>query len=186
MMSKTARMWTIGHSNQLLEKFIEQLERFSIAVLVDIRRFPGSRKFPHFNREPLSMSLNLSGVNYHWLEGLGGRRKAVEASNTNNDAWQNKSFRNYADYMQTEEFQAAFLELEQIAKTDRTAIMCSESVYWRCHRRLVSDYFTASGGHVEHIFPAGHTQLHRLTDTAVVQSEDPLTIAYPGEPTLFE
>ena len=177
---------TIGHSNRSLEEFADLLEQHSIGMLADIRRFPASRKFPHFNREYLSESLRESGVDYEWLQGLGGRRNASNQTSANNEAWQNKSFRNYADYMQTEEFRSAFQNLVRLAKTCRTVIMCSESVFWRCHRRLVSDYFTASGGHVEHIFSDGRTQPHELTDTAIVQSDNPVTITYPGDPTLLE
>ena len=186
MTGDVLRVWTIGHSNHSLEQFVDLLVNHAIEILVDIRRFPGSRKFPHFRQESLSESLKQIGIEYHWLQGLGGRRGVSNPSTGNNDAWQNNSFRNYADYMQTEEFRAAFQELQRLAGDGRTTIMCSESVYWRCHRRLVSDFVTASGGDAEHIFPDGRTKRHKLTDTAVVQSVSPVIITYPGEPTLFD
>ena len=185
-------VWTIGHSSHSLEDFVNLLLQHEIEVLADIRRFPSSRTFPYFNRDNLSQSLAASEIAYCWLEGLGGRRpKIASASPSPNEGWRNKSFRNYADYMMTPAFRAAFFELAEIADEQRTAIMCSESVFWRCHRRLVSDYVIACGGSVQHIFPGGQAKPHSLTDAAVVversdgEPNDQGKVVYPGGPTLF-
>lgn len=151
-------------------------------MLVDVRRFPGSRSFPHFNRENLAEELKSVGIGYRWIEDLGGRRaKDRSGSPSPNEGWRNKSFRKYADYMMTAPFRAAFDALAEIATAERTAIMCSESVFWRCHRRLISDYAIAMGGSVEDIFPNGQTRPHALTDGAIIVHEDPCRIEYPPE-----
>tara|TARA_R110002073_G_scaffold241084_4_gene402910 strand:- start:17869 stop:18438 length:570 start_codon:yes stop_codon:yes gene_type:complete len=186
--ANSMEIWTIGHSNLQLDDFVALLQQHNIELVGDIRRFPGSRKFPHFGQEPLSESLQSQGINYRWLEGLGGRRSQQDATSPSpNDGLRNQSFRNYADYMLTETFREAFAELKQIAAAKRTAIMCSESVFWRCHRRLVSDYTVASGGTVHHIFPDGKTRPHALTNEAVIKnSSDSPQVIYPGAPTLFD
>lgn len=113
----------------------------------------------------------------------GGRRSVHRGeASSSNEGWRNKSFRNYADYMQTADFCGAMEQLSQVAETRRTAVMCSESVFWRCHRRLISDYVTALGGCVVHIFPGGPGKPHALTEGAVVETLDPVRIAYPGKP----
>jgi uncharacterized protein (DUF488 family) len=151
---------------------------------VDIRRFPGSRSFPQFNQANLSAALHEKGIEYHWAETLGGRRpKSKASSESPNLGLRNKSFRNYADYMLTGEFRTGIEELQKIARAKRTAIMCSESVFWRCHRRLVSDFWVANGGSVQHIFPNGDIKPHSMTEGAKVQEG---TVTYPGPKTLFE
>ena len=186
-------IWTIGHSNHSLDEFLDLLLQHEIKVLADIRRFPSSRTFPHFNQDNLSQSLTAVEIEYRWLEGLGGRRpKMTSESPSPNEGWRNKSFRNYADYMMTPAFRETFSVLAGIADKQRTAIMCSESVFWRCHRRLVSDYVIACGGSVQHIFPGGQAKPHSLTDAAVVvdrsddEPNDQAKIIYPREPTLFD
>lgn len=180
-------IWTIGHSNHSLEPFVELLIQHEIGMLADIRRFPGSKKFPHFNRESLSSTLNARGIYYCWLEGLGGRRaKGSPEPSSANEGLRNQSFRNYADYMATPPFLEALTELVEIADQQRTAMMCSESVFWRCHRRLVSDYVVAGGGTVRHIFPNGQVKQHTLTDGAVIGDDAHPLIHYPGTPTLFD
>jgi len=176
------QLWTIGHSNHPLGRFVELLSSANIAVLADIRRFPHSRSLPHFNQEELSGTLGSAGIEYRWLEGLGGRRpKAVAESLTLNTAWRNQSFRNYADYMMSDNFKTAFDELAAIATAKRTAMMCSESVFWRCHRRLVSDFAVAHGAVVVHIFPDGRTAPHSLTNEAVILEQDHRKVIYPGK-----
>lgn len=175
---------TVGHSNHPLETFLELLQAHEIEVLVDIRRFPGSRKYPHFGQESLAASVRDLGIEYRWMEDLGGRRKAQKVADPSpNRGLRNQSFRNYADYMLTDSFRQAAAELLDLAASRRTAIMCSESVFWRCHRRLVSDYVVANGGRVLHIFPNGIARPHDLTRGAVPVDG---VVSYPGEKTLFD
>lgn len=179
---RNLELFTLGHSNHTLEQFLALLERHRIQALADIRRFPGSRTFPHFQQETLSAALRERGVEYHWIEELGGRRSRQEApESSRNSAWRNQSFRNYADYMLTEKFRSGVARLCELAADRRTAMMCSESVYWRCHRRLVSDYLAAHGASVQHIFPNGDLKPHRLTEDARIEDGD---VTYPGQ-TLF-
>ncbi|MGN6296189.1 MAG: DUF488 domain-containing protein, partial [Ginsengibacter sp.] len=125
-------IYTIGHSTHTLEEFIAMLKSFNIELLADIRSFPGSRKFPHFNKENLPASLAENNIEYIHLKNLGGRRKVnPESCNT---GWRVAAFRGYADYMETENFKKAIKELEQIASTKSVAYMCAEAVWWRCHR----------------------------------------------------
>src|SRR5690349_16505641 len=131
-------VYTIGHSTHAIEVFISMLQSFSIELVADIRNFPGSRRYPQFNKDNLEISLQQAGINYIHLKELGGRRKPLPNSiNTN---WRNEAFRGYADYMQTDEFKNGMIKLEELASKQRTAYMCSEAVWWRCHRALVSDY----------------------------------------------
>jgi uncharacterized protein (DUF488 family) len=181
---RSFELLTIGHSSHSLEQFLALLRQHDVQALVDIRRFPGSRTFPHFNRERLAPAVGESGIEYHWLESLGGRRsKRASDTASPNAGLRNASFRHYADYMLTDEFRAGFEQLEQIAAEKRTTIMCSESVFWRCHRRLVSDYVTALGGAVRHIFPNGEVRPHALTAGAKLSDG---SVIYPSEPGLFE
>jgi uncharacterized protein (DUF488 family) len=178
-------LYTIGHSTHPLASFIDLLKSHEIAALGDIRRFPSSRKFPHFNREDLSAALAHSGIEYHWLEALGGRRGKTKQQDSPNAGLRNESFRNYADYMATTAFQTGIAQLLEIAARKRTAYMCSESVFWRCHRRLVSDYLLAQGISVEHIMPSGELRPHTLTSGAVIRDGK---VTYPSadnEPRLF-
>ncbi|HQW12780.1 MAG TPA: DUF488 domain-containing protein [Saprospiraceae bacterium] len=159
-------IYTIGHSTHTGDEFLEMLNSFQIKYLVDIRRFPGSRKFPQFNTDQLQPLLNEAGITYTHLVGLGGRRKASKDSL--NCDWKNSSFRGYADYMETNEFDEAVLELEKIALQQPTAYMCSEAVWWRCHRSMVSDFLMAKGWKVLHIMGIGKSQEHRYTSPARV------------------
>lgn len=159
-------IYTIGHSTHSVNDFISILQSFDIRALVDIRRFPGSRKYPGFNKEQLAEELQKAGINYTHLEELGGRRKAQV--NSKNNRWRNESFRGYADYMETDEFAKAVAELEAIALKQRTAYMCSEAVWWRCHRSMVSDYLKAKGWAVLHIMAKGKTEEHPYTSPARV------------------
>lgn len=170
-------LYTIGHSTHPPERFLELLAAWEIALLADIRRFPGSRKFPHFNRENLETLLTNAGIGYRWFEDLGGRRKGSGTGESPNSGLRNESFRNYADYMATETFHHAMEELRQVAQVKRTAYMCSESVFWRCHRRLVSDYLLARGDTIWHIMPNGDCQPHSLTTGAIITDGN---VIYPG------
>ena len=156
--------WTIGHSTRTLEEFVDMLLSFEIEVVADIRSFPGSRKYPQFNKENLEVSLLDLGFEYVHLLDLGGRRKVKPGSiNTN---WRHPAFRGYADYMQTDEFKKGIRELIEIASTKRTAYMCSEAVWWRCHRSMVSDYLKLKGWKVMHIMAAGKAEEHPYTSPA--------------------
>jgi uncharacterized protein (DUF488 family) len=178
------QLFTIGHSNLPLEQFLGLLARHNIEALVDIRRFPTSRAFPHFNQKNLEKALHDAGIEYHWMEALGGRRNKAADSISPNLGLENESFRNYADYMLTEPFRQAVDKLMEIAKRKRTAMMCAESVYWRCHRRLVSDFLMANGVAVQHIFPSGELRPHQPTPGAKI---DAGRVTYPAvQQSLFE
>jgi uncharacterized protein (DUF488 family) len=170
-------LFTIGHSTHSAEEFVALLEQHKIGLLADIRRFPGSRKYPHFNRENLESILQQAGIEYRWLEELGGRRNKAKQVAVDNGGLRNASFKNYADYMQTPEFRAAIEKLLALATQKRTAYMCSESVFWRCHRRLVSDYLLALGHAVWHIMPTGDLRPHTLTEGAQVSRGN---VTYPS------
>ncbi|MGV3762756.1 DUF488 domain-containing protein [Parapedobacter sp.] len=157
-------IYTIGHSNRRLDEFMAMLQSFAIEYLVDIRRLPGSRKFPQFDQDHLAHSLAGIGIQYVHISELGGRRKAKK--DTQNNRWRNDSFRGYADYMETEDFERAIIRLEAIALTHPTAYMCSEAVWWRCHRAMVSDYLKAKGWTVLHIMARGKTEEHPYTSPA--------------------
>lgn len=154
-------IYTIGHSTHSLHDFMAMLRSFDIRNLVDIRRFPSSKKYPHFHQENLETALKGCGIHYTHLEDLGGRRKVQKDSK--NNRWKNDSFRGYADYMETEDFEKAMSKLEAIALKHPSAYMCSEAVWWRCHRSLVSDYLKAKGWTVLHIMGAGKTEEHPYT-----------------------
>ncbi len=181
-MDKT-ELLTIGHSNHSTEQLAELLQMHQVECLVDIRRFPGSRKLPHFNRESLSAALKEEGIDYEWIEALGGRRPKRKDFASPNTGLRNDSFRNYADYMLTDEFILGMDKLNEIAGAKRAAIMCAESVFWRCHRRLVSDFVVSNGGAVQHIFPNGDAKPHKLTEGAKVKNG---AVTYPDEKMLFD
>ena len=157
-------IYTIGHSTHTLEDFLAMLKSFNIEILADIRSFPGSRKFPHFNKENLPASLAVNNIEYIHLRNLGGRRKVNPDSC--NTGWRVAAFRGYADYMETESFKKAIKELEQIASEKRVAYMCAEAVWWRCHRSLVSDYLKNEGWTVLHIMGVGKSTEHPYTAPA--------------------
>lgn len=160
-----ARLYTIGHSTRPLCDLIEALQANEIKTLVDIRAFPRSRRLPQVNRELLETSLSSAGIRYVWMKALGGYRKKIR-DDSPNIALRNASFRNYADYMLTAEFEAAMAEVIALAEKSRTAYMCAERVYFRCHRMLVSDWLVAHGHEVMHIDGTGPAKAHRLTAEA--------------------
>ncbi len=163
-------IYTIGHSNRSFDEFLRILKRFEIAVLADIRRFPGS-KFEHFRKKHLEKTLPENGIEYVWVEELGGYRKRVLESSPN-EAIESEGFRNYADYMLTDEFRRAAEKLASIAREKRTCIMCAEKLYWRCHRMVLSDYLTAVlGFEVVHIIDPTSTRRHRLNRHARIAGE---------------
>ena len=160
-----ATLYTIGHSTRTLDELISALKAHRIETLVDIRAFPASRRLPHFNRESLESELPMHGIRYVWMKTLGGYRKATR-DDSPHAALRNPSFRNYADYTLTPEFDKAINALLEIAKHSRTAYMCAERVYFRCHRMIVSDWLVAHGHEVLHIDAEGPVRAHKLTDEA--------------------
>lgn len=157
-------IFTIGHSTKTIEEFLDLLFSFDIKVLADIRRLPGSRKYPQFDQDNLRKSLEENGIEYIYIEELGGRRKV--SPDSKNTTWRNKSFQGYADYMETESFENGVKELEKLALEKNTAMMCSEAVWWRCHRSIVSDYLKAKGWEVLHIMALGKATEHPYTAPA--------------------
>jgi len=159
-------IWTIGHSTRTLDDFIDMLKSFQIEWVADIRSFPGSRRYPHFNKESLEISLWKNDIRYVHLRELGGRRKAQPGSI--NTGWRLAAFRGYADYMETDTFKKAIKELECFASKERTVYMCSEALWWHCHRSLVSDYLKVYGWTVMHIMDIGKAQEHFYTSPAKI------------------
>ncbi len=166
---------TIGHSTRSLEAFIEILRAHGVKHLLDVRTIPRSRHNPQFNRDTLPEVLRLSGIAYTHMPDLGGLRHARPDSP--NTGWKNASFRGYADYMQTPEFEAGLEKLIQLAAREQVAIMCAEALPWRCHRSLIADALMARGVPVENILGAGRTQPHTLTPFAEAMGT---RITYPG------
>jgi uncharacterized protein (DUF488 family) len=162
-----ATLHTIGHSTRPLDDLLATLQAHSIQALVDIRAFPMSRRLPQFNRESLEKSLPEAGIRYIWMPALGGYRKKIR-DDSPNIALRNAAFRNYADYMLTADLEDAMVELIALAEASRTAYMCAERVYFRCHRMLVSDWLLAHGHEVMHIDGTGPAKPHRLTADARV------------------
>lgn len=157
-------IWTIGHSSLPVEGFLVLLESQEIEIVADVRRYPGSRAHPHFNPEPLGRSLESCNIEYLALQELGGRRRPDPAST--NTVWRNAAFRAYADFMETPEFHAGLERLFQVATRGRTAIMCSEAVWWRCHRSLIADALKARGVSVMHIMSGPKIVEHPYTSAA--------------------
>lgn len=175
-------IYTIGHSTRLIEEFILLLVSFKIELLVDIRSYPGSKKYPHFNKEYLQKHLPEHSIQYQHLPELGGRRKALKDSK--NDAWRNDAFRGYADYMETEDFKKGIIILEDLASRYTTAYMCSEAVWWRCHRSLVSDYLKCKGWKVLHIMAENKSEEHPYTSPAAIINSQ-LVYTDKEQPKLF-
>jgi uncharacterized protein (DUF488 family) len=157
-------IWTIGHSSHSLREFLILLAAHGIEVVADVRRFPGSRKHPHFNQEALAKSLAAAKIGYEYFPELGGRRKPRPDSK--NTAWRNESFRAYADYMETGEFRGGIVRLLSLAEGRRVAVMCSEAVWWRCHRSMIADDLKAGGIEVLHIMSRTKCEPHPYTSAA--------------------
>jgi uncharacterized protein (DUF488 family) len=162
-----ARLYTIGHSTRSLDELVEALQAHAIQTLVDIRAFPMSRRLPQFNRESLEKSLPAAGIRYFWMKALGGYRKKIREESPH-VGLRNASFRNYADYMLTTDFESAMAELVALGEGSRTAYMCAERLHFRCHRMLVSDWLVARGNEVMHIDGTGPVRPHSLTSEARV------------------
>lgn len=165
---------TIGHSTHELEAFIDLLRGQEVQTLADVRRYPSSQRMPWFGAAPLADGLGAAGIEYVHLPELGGRRSAVPGSP--NGGWRVGQFQGYADHMASEEFGAGLRRLEALAAEHRTAVMCAEAQWWRCHRRLLSDALVARGWEVLHVDFRGRVERHSLTEFAVVDGE---RVTYP-------
>jgi uncharacterized protein (DUF488 family) len=165
---------SIGHSTRTLQEFVDMLKTYHVTLVVDVRSVPRSRHNPQFNKETLPSVLRLEGINYSHLPNIGGLRRAKPDSV--NTAWQNKSFRGYADYMQTKEFTEQLLNLLALARENCLAMMCAEALPWRCHRSLIADALLVRNVKVEHIISKESTITHTLTEWAHVEGTK---ITYP-------
>jgi hypothetical protein len=174
--NKPKLVLTIGHSTRDLEVFIGLLQAHAAACVADVRTVPRSRHNPQFNKENLPDALRAAGIAYEHMPGLGGLRHTH--ADSPNKGWRNASFRGYADYMQTDEFQENLETLIARASKDRVALMCAEAVPWRCHRSLIADALTARSIRVEHILSGVRTQTHTLTPWACVRGK---RITYPDQ-----
>jgi uncharacterized protein (DUF488 family) len=171
---------TIGHSTHPLEEFVALLREADVALVVDVRTVPRSRTNPQYNRDTLPDSLAPHGVGYEHIAALGGLRgKKHDVPRDTNAFWENDSFHNYADYAMGEAFRTGFDRLRELGATQRCAIMCAEAVWWRCHRRIISDYLLAAGETVLHILGAGKIEPARMTQAA--QPDTAGRIVYPAE-----
>jgi uncharacterized protein (DUF488 family) len=158
------KIWTVGHSTLAGETFNEILLANEIEVLVDVRTYPGSRRYPQFNKSALAESLESIGIKYQHEPRLGGRR--TPRKDSHNTAWRNAQFRGYADHMETDDFETGIKELLELAERSRTAVMCAEAVWWKCHRSLIADYLKAAGHTVIHIINEKKTEEHPFTSAA--------------------
>ncbi|MEA2090393.1 MAG: DUF488 domain-containing protein [Thermoproteota archaeon] len=160
-------LFTIGHSTRSFEELLSLLKEHEIQVLVDVRRWPSSKRNPQFNREALEKSLAEKGIKYVWLgEELGGYRRKGLGENSPNKGWSSKGFRNYADHTLTEEFEMGIRKLLSYTEKQRVVYICAELVPWKCHRRIISDYLVVEGHRVTHIVGEGEVREHKLTSFA--------------------
>jgi uncharacterized protein (DUF488 family) len=173
-------VWTLGHSTRPLETFLALLAHYRIEAIVDVRRFPGSRRQPQYGQEALHSALAGHGIAYHWIEALGGRRRPLPDSP--NTAWRNASFRGYADYIASSGFAEGLHDLLEVARRRRTSMMCAEAVWWRCHRALIADVLSVRGVKVVHIIDGTHSVLHPYTAPARVVQGRLTYVATEGEP----
>ena len=159
-------LYTVGHSTRTIDELLALLAEHGIDLLIDVRRFPGSRRHPQFGRDALPASVSAAGIEYRWVEALGGRRS--RRPDSPHTAWRVAGFAGYADHMDTPDFQAAAAELLAAARTRAVAVMCAEARPEQCHRRLIADHATAQGTPVTHILSHGRSALHQLPDFARV------------------
>lgn len=159
-------IWTIGHSSRLIEDFLSLLTGQGIERVADVRRYAGSRAHPHFNPAPLAVALEAVGIDYSPFPELGGRR--TSSPDSTNTVWRHPAFRGYADYMETPEFREGLMRLLAVARESKTATLCSEAVWWRCHRSMIADALKADGVEVLHIMDGGKTVEHPYTSAATI------------------
>jgi uncharacterized protein (DUF488 family) len=182
-----SRIYTIGHSSRTWEEFVSILKTFDIHLLADIRRFPGSHRYPHFNQQSMRKNLPFQNIQYLWFEDLGGRRQSPEDEKSPNMGLADLQLRSYADHMQTKLFQDAVSYLLSLSARKTTALMCAEKSYTDCHRMLLSDYLTAGGLEVIHIEDKEQSRPHQMTPGAVMTKD--VLVSYPAtgssQPDLF-
>jgi uncharacterized protein (DUF488 family) len=171
-------VYTIGHSTRKIEEFISLLTDNNIQLLIDVRRFPGSRRHPQFNQGNLEQSLQEADINYRHMEILGGRRGKPK-ENSNNNGWKSDGFQAYADHINTSEVQEIVNELAELSKSTRYALMCAEAVYWKCHRQLIADALVARDVPVKHILGPRQLDKHSLRDIAQVLEDK--RVIYPSK-----
>jgi uncharacterized protein (DUF488 family) len=172
-------LYTIGHSTRSYKEFEGILKRYEIKLLVDVRSFPTSRRNPHFSKEELERKLPEGGIEYIWMGTLGGYRNKGLGNKSPNKGWREEGFRNYADYMMTSQFKKGMEKLLRLSEGKGVAYMCAERFYWRCHRRLISDYLVSKGHRITHIIDEDKILEHKLPDFAkVIKGE----LRYPSFP----
>jgi len=180
--ARSEEILTVGHSNHEEADFLELLRGAGVELVVDVRRHPSSRRLPHFDRSALAASLKEAGIGYEWMgEDLGGRREPLPGSP--NDAWEDEQARGYADHMGSEAFATALAALERVSSQRRTAVMCAEADWHRCHRRMVSDALLGHGGTVLHLRETGALEPHELTEFAAVRDG---RVTYPAAQTSLD
>jgi uncharacterized protein (DUF488 family) len=177
-----ATIWMIGHSTRPIEEFLELLQTYRVETIADVRSFPGSRKYPHYGQQALAANLAAHGMGYAWLPALGGRRRA--SPDSPNTAWRNAAFRGYADYMASAAFEQGMTQLLDLAGNSRTALMCAEAVWWRCHRSLIADALCVRGIEVVHVLDARHGTPHPMTQPARIV-DGRLSYAGPEQESLL-
>jgi uncharacterized protein (DUF488 family) len=185
----TNPFYTIGHGTRPLSDFIEILKQVAVISVVDVRTVPRSRTNPQYNRESLPQSLDACGIDYEHIASLGGlRRRAREVPSELNAFWENDSFHNYADYALSRQFSDGLLHLRQLGRTRRCAVMCAETVWWRCHRRIITDYLLSAGESVFHILGPGHVEEAYMTASARPQADGHLVypVAQAAQHDLFK
>ena len=180
--SAASAIWSIGHSTRPIEEFLELLGTYRVETIADVRSFPGSRKYPHYGQQSLAATLAENGLDYVWLPALGGRRRA--SPDSPNTAWRNAAFRGYADHMASAVFAQGLTQLLDLAGRSRTALMCAEAVWWRCHRSLIADALCVRGIDVVHILDAAHSTPHPMTQPARIV-DGRLSYAAPEQETLL-
>jgi len=174
-------IFTVGHSNRAVEQLVGLLHGSGVELVVDVRRLPGSSRYPQFDQAALARSLSAAGIGFSRSAGLTGRRPVSrDVPFEVNGWWQNRSFHNYADHALSAQFRDALAELREVARTRRTAVMCSEAVWWRCHRRIIADHLLAAGEDVRHILGETSVDAAQLSDGAVVDDDGRVTYPLNG------
>ncbi|HKN00771.1 MAG TPA: DUF488 domain-containing protein [Candidatus Binataceae bacterium] len=166
-MDGAKQIFTVGHSTHPIERFLALLGEHRIALVADVRSFPSSRRWPQFNQVEFAESLRRGGIEYQWMKRLGGRRHSTRTDSPHT-AWTHPAFRSYADYAETPDFADGLVELTAAAARLRTAYLCSEGLWWKCHRRIISDHLVIGGWRVDHIMPDGKLRTHELAPFARV------------------